>query len=102
MIEYISDASFGNLEGRSQEGYVIILCINEMKCLLTWQLRQVLKSAIVAETLAMLDTAEIGTGLGVISKVVLKISEDLPIGKCYVDNKVFVESVYSIKLVQDK
>ena len=67
-IECYGDASFGNLpEGGSQGGLVIFLVDSHgVKCPLAWQskkVRRVVKSALAAETLALLDAAETGVYL---------------------------------------
>ena len=104
-IECYTDASFANLpDGSSQGAYIILLmdCLGQ-RCPILWQsrkLRRVVKSTIAAETMALIEGAEAAVYIAqilscVTSHTKLKVF-------CYVDNKSLVDSLNSIKRVDDK
>ena len=62
-------------------------------------MRRVVKSALAAETLALLDAAETGVYL---ATLLTEITGLEPVVKCFVDNKSLVDNLYSTKLIEDK
>ena len=99
-----SDASHANLAGGgSQGGFVIFLQgSNSALAPLIWKshkLKRVVKSAMGAETMALLEGAEHAL---LIKAIIYEIScVELPL-VCLCDNKSLVTSVKSTKLIEDK
>lgn len=105
FFECYTDASFGNLsDGGSQGGYIIFLSdYYGSRCPIIWQskkIKRVVKSTIAAETLALLDGAETAVYL---AELISQITgnEKLKV-RCYVDNKSVVDSLHSLKRVENK
>ena len=104
-IECYTDAAFANLStGGSQGGMVIFLKDSSgLRCPIFWQsrkLKRVVKSTLAAETLALVEGAEVSFYIASILKEVTKI-KDVPIN-CFVDNKSLVDALSSSKQVEDR
>ena len=104
-IECYTDASFANLpDGSSQGAFIILIrdCLGQM-CPILWQsrkLRRVVKSTIAAETMALIEGAEAAIYIAQILSCVTSCNK-LKV-YCYVDNKSLVDTLNSIKKVEDK
>ena len=102
-LECFTDASFKNLSnGNSQGGLIIFLKDTKgSRCPIFWRSRKlgrVVKSALSAETQALVDGAEYGAYLADILKMVLgKINIKV---KCYMDSKSLVDSLGSLKQME--
>ena len=106
-LECFSDAAFANLCDSGSQGGFLIFLKDEIgnRCPIMWKskkIRRVVTSTLAAETLALLEVAESACYLS-------KIIEDIGIGmeskvkiKCFVDNKSLVESLGSMKKVENK
>ena len=104
-IECFTDAAFANLPtGGSQGGMVIFLKDSSgLRCPIFWQsrkIKRVVKSTLAAETLALVEGAEVSFYIASIIKEVTKI-KDVPI-HCFVDNKSLVDALSSSKQVEDR
>ena len=104
-VECYSVASFRNLtNGGSQGGYINSISDHDCTwCPIAWQSRRVrmdLKSTIAAETLALLDAAEVGIYYSVRLMQVMGIPErDITVG-CFVDNRSIAGEVHSTTAVE--
>ena len=104
-IEGFSDASFANLSDCHSQGGFIVFIVDEngKRCPIMWKskkIRRVVHSTLAAETLALVDLAES-------AYYIVKILEDIGVArdisvKCFVDNKSLVDSLRSIKEVDNK
>ena len=104
-LQCYSDASFANMSDcKSQCGFMIFIADEEGKrCPVMWKsrkIRRVVGSTLAAETLALVEVAESAYYLGKILED-MGIYDRVPI-KCFVDNKSLVESLRSIKNVDNK
>ena len=104
-IECYTDAAFANLStGGSQGGLIIFLKDSTgLRCPIFWQsrkLKRVVKSTLAAETLALVEGAEVSYYIASIIKEVTKI-KDVPIN-CFVDNKSLVDALSSSNQVEDR
>ena len=102
-LECFTDASFKNLSnGNSQGGLIIFLQDTKgSRCPIFWRSRKlgrVVKSALSAETQALVDGAEYGSYLADILKMILGKS-DIKV-KCYTDSKSLVDSLGSLKQME--
>ena len=103
------DASFGKLiDGGSQGGFLIFLTDNKEQYFpIMWQskkLRRIVKSAMAAETLVLVDCAEACFWLrNLLQELLFKNSEkNLPEIECNTDSRQLYDAVHSIKAVTDK
>ena len=74
-----------------------------LRCPIFWQsrkLKRVVKSTLAAETLALVEGAEVSFYIASILKEVTKTKE-MPIN-CFVDNKSLVDALSSSKQVEDR
>ena len=101
-----NDSSFGNLkDGGSQGGFVIYVMNSTGHCSpIMWQskkVRRVVKSAMAAETLVQVDSAEASLWIAFLLKEILgaKVSTKI---ECYTDSHQLYDAVHSIKSIQDK
>ena len=98
-----SDASHGNLPGgSSQGGFIIFLQGQSRASPLIWRshkLKRVVKSAMAAETMALLEGAEYAMLMKVLIKEITRV--DVPI-TCITDNKSLCEAVKGTSVIEDK
>lgn len=98
-----SDASHGNLiNGGSQGGFVLLLHGESKIAPLIWRshkLKRVVKSAMGAETMALLEGAEHAMLIRALIKEIFSV--DIPI-ICISDNKSLVEAVKNTNVIEDK
>ena len=103
-----NDASFGNIiNGRSQGGFGIYIVDEEENCSpLLWQsrnLRRLIKSAIGAETLSQVDSADATFCLAKLFDNLLHANPEkitiLPIERLN-DSRQLLEAAYSIRVVK--
>ena len=103
-LECYTDASFANLaDCGSQGGYIIFLRDERGKrCPIAWQsrkIRRVVKSTLDAETLALVEGAEV---CFYIQRIVAEmVNTELKIN-CSVDNKSLVDALHSTKSIDDR
>ena len=102
-----SDASHGNLpSGASQGGFILFLHgSNNKSAPLMWvsrKLRRVVKSAMAAETMALIEAAEHAMLLReLLCKITATQTSTFPI-VCFTDSKSLKEAAYSTKAIEDK
>ena len=108
IIAY-NDSSLGNLnDGGSQGGFIIYLVDEDNICSpIMWRskkLRRVVKSAMAAETLIQVDSAETSYWLATLLSEMLygQSNYQNKIIECNTDNHQLYDSVLSIRPVQDK
>ena len=104
-LECYTDAAFANLPNSGSQVGMIIFLRDELgqRCPIYWQsrkLKRVVKSTLAAETLALVEGAEVSFYIASIIKEVTKTKE-VPI-HCKVDNKSLVDALSSSKQVDDK
>ena len=98
-----SDASHGSLSaGGSQGGFIILLHGNHQSTPLTWRshkLKRVVKSAMGAETITLLEGGEYCMLLKALIKEIT--SFDIPL-VCISDNKSLADAMQSTSVTEDK
>ena len=104
-LECYTDAAFANLPNSGSQGGLIVFLRDEsgQRCPIYWQsrkLKRVVKSTLAAETLALVEGAEVSFYIASILKEMTRTKE-IPI-KCKVDNKSLVDALSSSKQVDDK
>ena len=104
IIEVYADASFASLSDGGSQGACIVFLKDESgkRCPLYWQsrrLKRVVKSTLAAETMALLEGAEVGVYLAHILKEILMC--DIKVS-CLTDNKSLFDALHSTKKVDDK
>ena len=105
-LECYTDAAFANLPNSGSQGGMIIFLRDGFgkKCPIYWQsrkLKRVVKSTLAAETLALVEGAEVSFYIASIIKEITKMKEEMPI-QCKVDNKSLVDALSSSKQVDDR
>ena len=106
-IEGYCDASFASLgNGGSQGSYIIFLkdesCIGNICSWQPLKVRRVVKATFAAETLALLEGADVSILLAAMISEVLFLHGHRPIVKYCVDKSSSVDAVYSTKAIEDK
>ena len=102
-----SDASFANVKcGGSQGGLLVFLEGSDRRnMLLAWQsrkLKQVVKSTLTAETLALQELIEVAYMMSFTRNLrLVQQNEVLPV-KCVTDSKSSLDAVYSSKTLTEK
>ena len=103
-LECYTDASFANLaDCGSQGGYIIFLRDERgRKSPITWQsrkIRRVVKSTLAAETLALVEGAEVCI---YIQRIIAEMMNTELNINCSVDNKSLVDALHSTKSIDDR
>ena len=104
-IMIYNDSSFGNLSGCGSQGFIRNLVDNQENCMpFMWQskrLKCVVKSAMNAETLTQVETAEAGFWISSIITEIYNLKQNVLV-ECRTDSHQLYDAVHSIRAITDK